>query len=141
MIMAMQSNVVRGARVARTIEHLKHYLEMYDEMTERERDQAARVAWMPPRDVVNMLLDPSLKQRDRVEIVIVAFSVSHPGHTPSWDEIARILGITKRVVYEYGKQLKDEGRAEIRDGKFCLHPSNYEHPVRRRFLHTTHLLP
>lgn len=121
----------KGKRQSKTEQHLSEYLAMFDDMTESERTEAAKLAWMPPRRVVEILLDNTLRQRDRVELVIVAFSATHPGHTPSWDDVARILGISRTVALNYGRQLQAEGRAELRDGKFCLRPAAYSHPIIR----------
>lgn len=121
-------------RHSKTEQHLRAWLKTYDAMTEDERTEAAKLAWMPPRNVVQLLLDPKLLQRDRVEIVICAYSASVPGHSPSWDEIGRVLGIAHVNARLYGRQLLDLGRAEMRNGKFCLKPAAYSHPIiRARF--------
>lgn len=124
----------RPGRQSKTEAHLRSWLDTYDAMTEKERGEAAALAWMPPREVVKALLDPKLLQRDRIEVVIVAYGATHPGHTPSWDELGRILGIAYVNARLYGRQLLDLGRAEMRDGKFCLKPAGYSHPIiRARF--------
>lgn len=131
----------RPGRQSRTELHLRAYLDLYDAMSEKERKLAAEQAWMPSREIIVALLDAKLLQRDRVEIIIVCYNALHPGHTPGWSELGRILGIADVNARLYGRQLVDLKRAEWRDGKFCLIAAAYAHPIiRARWPHIYRLL-
>jgi hypothetical protein len=88
--------------------------------------------WSPRAQVRQLLDDPSLKTRDKIELVIVAYSLDHGGNAPSMAEIASILNITKVNVQHAIDQLIAQNRASRVDGKLVIAESVYSHPLIKR---------
>src|SRR5689334_15576847 len=84
-------------REARVLIHLRDLLDQLQDMTPAERDEASQTQWIPPVRVVEKLLDPSLRQHERVEIIIGAHKTDCGGQSPTWDTIAGVLGISQKV--------------------------------------------
>ena len=87
--------------------------------------------WEPPDDLLDMLSDKKLRQRDRVEMIIAFYAADHGGNSPTFDEIGAILGISKGNAYKYAMELTQdsERRAKRKNGTFWLVNSEYTHPV------------
>lgn len=93
--------------------------------------------WEPPDELLDLLADKRLKQRDRVELVIAFYAADHGGNSPSFQHIADIMGISKGNAYKYAKELTQDPfkRAVHRNGEFWLTNSTYTHPViKSRFM-------
>jgi hypothetical protein len=92
--------------------------------------------WTPPPDLLDLLKDTSIRQRDRVELIIAYYAADHGGNSPPFQIIADVMGISKGNAYRYALELAQpwRGRAVRRDGQFWLVESQYTHPViKRRF--------
>jgi len=60
------------------------------------------------------------KRRDEVLAFIVEYAGKHGGQSPSLQEIASELGISKQAADEHVQKLIAEGRAIRQDGKLWL---------------------
>ncbi len=60
------------------------------------------------------------KRRDQIASFIERYGVEHGGQSPSLQEIADALGISKASVDQHVQKLIREGRAIRRDGKLWL---------------------
>lgn len=85
--------------------------------------------WLPPEELLIALHDPSLKTRDKVELIIGVYAVQHRGLHPSAEKIHRVLGLCKTRVETVMTELIAAGRAEKLHGKFVLKRGVYQNPV------------
>jgi biotin operon repressor len=60
------------------------------------------------------------RRRDQIADYIEQYAAEHGGNSPSLQEIADALKISKATVVEHVQKLIDEGRAMRRDGKLWL---------------------
>lgn len=104
----------------RVIAHLRRLLDQVDAMSDTERDAISAVAWVPPSALLRDLLDCSLTQRDRVEMIIIAYKRGNWGQSPSWDAVGKVLDISHQNARHYGYQLIALGRAKTVAGQFRL---------------------
>src|SRR5579862_1401054 len=88
-----------------------------------------RVAWEIPPTLNELIHDPALRVRDKVELAIAFYSRDHGGNAPSLAETARILGIAKQNVEKRLLELANQGRVERVDGKLVLKKTEQSHPL------------
>jgi len=89
--------------------------------------------WDAPEELLELIADKKLRQRDRVELVIAFYAADHGGVSPTYEEIGKIMGISAGNAFNYAMELTRpwECRAVKRNGKFWLVNSQYSHPVIR----------
>lgn len=110
-----------------TPKHLRKLLDSYDKRTDIDQN----AFWLPPKVVLERLLDPHLKQRDRIEILIAQYAYAHGGNSPSAYELSDLMGISHRGVLFYIDALRsaDPARAYRRHGRLFLTGTSYHHPL------------
>ena len=92
--------------------------------------------WEPPSELLDMLHNKKLLQRDRVELVVAFYAESHGGNSPTYEKIGEIMCIPRPNAYRFAMELTmgDHPRAIKRNGKFWLLNSQYSHPlIKERF--------
>lgn len=87
--------------------------------------------WEPPSELLDLLTQGSLRQRDRVELVVAFYAAEHGGNSPTYEKIGEIMDIDRGNAYKYAMQLCSpwECRAIKKNGQFWLINSEYTHPV------------
>lgn len=87
--------------------------------------------WEPPMELMELLTQKRLRQRDRVELVIAFYAADHGGNSPTYDKIGEVLSTSKGNAYKFAMELtqSNERRAVKRNGQFWLINSQYTHPV------------
>lgn len=87
--------------------------------------------WEPPDELLDLIAQKKLRQRDRVELIIAFYAASHGGNSPTYDKIGEILGTSKGNAHKYAMELTQpwECRAMKKNGQFWLINSEYTHPV------------
>lgn len=98
--------------------------------------RAENEPWDPPEELLEIIADRKLHQRDRVELVIAFYAADHGGTPPTYDEIAAVIGIHRQNAYRFAMELLQtpHPRAVRRNGKFWLIDSRYSHPIiKKRF--------
>lgn len=87
--------------------------------------------WEPPTELLEMIAQKKLRQRDRVELVIAFYAADHGGNSPTYEKIGEILGIPRGNAYKFAMELTmaHQRRAVKRNGQFWLINSEYTHPV------------
>src|SRR5258707_15862479 len=98
----------------------------------KRRTQQSFGGWSLHPQVQQLTDDPGLKTRDKIELVIVAYSLDHGGNAPSMAEIASALKITKVNVQRAIDELIAQNRASRIDGKLVIAESMYSHPLIKR---------
>ncbi len=117
----------REKREPRVIAHLRSMLERVQAMTDEERREAALNQWIPGEDCLLSLLDPALRQAERVERVIVYHKYDTGGQSPSWDTVGGVLGISREAARQYGAELVKRERADKVRGQLILRHGKYLH--------------
>jgi hypothetical protein len=86
--------------------------------------------WEPSSELLEMIEDKKLLQRDRVELIVAFYASSHGGNSPTYEKVGEILGISRGNVYKYAMELTQppHPRAVKRNGQFWLLNSEYTHP-------------
>lgn len=87
--------------------------------------------WEPPDQLLELMANKHLRQRDRVELIIAFYAADHGGNSPTYEKIGEILGASKGNAYKFAMELTQpwECRAVKRNGQFWLINSRYTHPV------------
>jgi biotin operon repressor len=65
-------------------------------------------------------ISPAVKRRDEIAVFIETYAAAHGGQSPSLQEIADALHISKTAVDTQVNKLIHEGRAKRHDGKLWL---------------------
>lgn len=115
-----------------SIRALRKRLAELERMSDYEREQLAKVTWVPPLQMFRELLNPCLRMKDRVERVIVYYKLAHGGDSPNWDQVGKLLNIHRVTASHYGKELLEDGRAKLVAGRFVLNNVYIDHPVMRQ---------
>jgi hypothetical protein len=86
--------------------------------------------WEPPAELLEMIADKKLLQRDRVELIIAFYASAHGGNSPTYEKIGEIMGASRGNVYRFAMELTQPPRARAvkRNGQFWLLDSEYTHP-------------
>jgi hypothetical protein len=116
----------------RVIVHLRGLLEQLQAMTRDERKEASQDQWIPSEDCLKQLLNPDLRQCERVEIIIVYHKFDNGGQSPSWDTVGGVLGISHTSARQYGRELLDLARADKVRGHLVLRHGRYLHFLIKR---------
>jgi len=115
---------------------------MSNKSTERKPFQPDLDEWIPPDELIELIANKDLLQRDRVELIIAFYAADHGGNTPTYEKIGKIMGISTGNAFNYAMQLTRpwECRAVKKNGEFFLVNSQYSHPVIResRFSEVIH---
>lgn len=119
-------------REPRVIAHLRSLLEQLQDMSPDERQEAAANQWLPSEDCLKALLDPTLRQAERVERVIVYYKFDNGGASPSWDTVGGVLGISREAARQYGVDLVRQECADKVRGQLVLRHGKYLHFFVRR---------
>lgn len=98
--------------------------------------------WEPPSELLDLLTQKHLRQRDRVELIVAFYAADHGGNSPTYEKIGEVMDIDRGNAYKYAMQLCQpwECRAVKKNGQFWLVDSEYSHPViRSKFKDVLHV--
>jgi hypothetical protein len=112
--------------------HLRELRDQIEAMTDDERAVNLLNQWLPTVDDLDYLLSPALRQRDRVEAIIIMHKRDVGGDSPSFTFIGSVLGISKTSVLRLAGELIDQRRAHYECKRFVLIEGQYTHPLLRR---------
>jgi hypothetical protein len=119
-------------KTPRVIRHLQRLREQVAAMTEAERQANLQKQWIPTVADLDFLLNPSLRQRDRVEAIIVMHKRDMRGDSPTFPLIGEVLGVSKQSAQRFGDELVMHGRARHECRRFILNEGEYRHPMFQR---------
>lgn len=121
-------------KVPRVVRHLRKLRDRIEAMTEEERRINLQKKWIPTLADIDFLLDPSLRQRDRVEAIIVFHKRDMKGDSPSFPLIGEVLGVSKQSARRFGDELVKRGRAFHECDRFVLNEGEYLHPMLQKLI-------
>jgi hypothetical protein len=113
-------------------------------MSRRNRIALDREKWVPPEELLILIKKDkkekkkTMYQRDRVELIVAFYAADHGGNSPTFDEIADVMKISRSNAHKYALELTlpTENRAVRRNGQYWLVSSVYTHPlIKERFPH------
>lgn len=121
-------------KTPRVLRHLHKLREQIDAMTEDERRVNLQKQWIPTVADIDFLLNPLLRQRDRVEAIIVFHKRDMKGDSPAFPLIGDVLGISKQSAQRFGDELVKRGRARHECKRFVLNEGEYLHPMLQQLI-------